>query len=91
MAATFTNTRIVIRNFAFRKLNSRYSTYKILARLEQHNLVECRYNLASRFWVWQLTEYGFTAIKEFRNPCVISGIDEAAGRVARAFRFHHFP
>jgi hypothetical protein len=44
---------------------SEYSTYKILDRLERNHMLECRYNMAERFHVWQLTEYGFESIRQY--------------------------
>jgi hypothetical protein len=47
---------------AINRPGSPYSTYKILERLEKNCLIECRFELAERFYVWQLTESGFHAI-----------------------------
>jgi DNA-binding PadR family transcriptional regulator len=44
---------------------SPYSAYKTLERLEQNHFVECRFEFAERFYVWQLTERGFHAIKGY--------------------------
>jgi predicted transcriptional regulator len=42
---------------------SAYSTYKTLDKLEKNRFVECRFEFSERFYVWQLTERGFHAIK----------------------------
>ncbi len=42
-----------------------YTTYKTLARLEQNGFIESRFEFAERFYVWQLTERGFHAIKSY--------------------------
>jgi len=44
---------------------SAYSTYKTLERLERNDFLECRFHLTERFYVWQLTEFGFNSIKEY--------------------------
>src|SRR6516225_4208298 len=43
--------------------DSPYSTYKVLEKLESHNIVECRFDLWDEFHVWQLTEFGFSNLK----------------------------
>jgi hypothetical protein len=42
-----------------------YSTYKVLAKLEAHELIECRFDLWEQFHVWQLTEKGFYEVKNY--------------------------
>ena len=44
---------------AVNRTQSPYSTYKILEKLEKNRFVECRFEFAERFYVWQLTEFGF--------------------------------
>jgi hypothetical protein len=44
---------------------SAYSTYKTLERLEKNRFLECRFEFAERFYVWQLTERGFLAIRAY--------------------------
>lgn len=42
---------------------SPYSTFKVLEKLESHHFIECRFDFAGRFYVWQLTEKGFESVK----------------------------
>lgn len=84
---------------AINRLRSPYSTYKILDRLERSQLVECRYNLGGRFYVWQLTESGFHAIKEFLGELKEDGYlseNYRHDRLVQAFQLgewatHQFP
>jgi hypothetical protein len=50
---------------AINRTASAYSTYKTLEKLEKNSFVECRFEFAERFYVWQLTERGFHAIKGY--------------------------
>lgn len=48
---------------ASNRSKSPYSTYKRLEKLERNGFIEARFNPCERFYVWQLTEMGFEAIK----------------------------
>lgn len=50
---------------AINRPGSIYSTFKVLERLEKNSFIESRFEYAERFYVWQLTEQGFLAIKNY--------------------------
>ena len=69
---------------------SPYSTYKILDRLERNHLVECRFNMGERFYVWQLTELGFREIKQYLGELKEDGFlseNHRHDRFVQAFQF----
>lgn len=84
---------------AINRSASAYSTYKILDRLERNHMVEARINLGEGFSVWQLTEYGFHAIKEYLGDLKEDGYlseNHRHDRLVQAFHLgewstHQFP
>lgn len=78
---------------------SPYSTYKIMERLATNHFVECRFEFAERFYVWQLTERGFQAIKNYLGNLKEEGFlseNHRHDRLVQAFQLgewatHQFP
>ena len=84
---------------AINQTSSPYSTYKILDRLEKNCFLECRFELTERFYVWQLTELGFHAIKAHLGDLKEDGYlseNHRHDRLVQAFQLgewstHQFP
>lgn len=84
---------------AINRTASPYATYKILDRLERNHMVESRFNLSERFHVWQLTEFGFYAIRELLGELKEDGYlseNHRHDRYVQAFHLgewstHQFP
>ncbi len=49
---------------AINKISSKYSTYKILDKLERSGFIGSYFDYEERFYVWQLTSKGFTVIRK---------------------------
>ena len=49
---------------AINKISSKYSTYKILDKLERSGFVGSYFDYEERFYVWQLTSKGFSVVRK---------------------------
>lgn len=43
--------------------DSPYTTYKVLDKLERNRFLDCHYDHYNQFYVWQLSELGFSSLK----------------------------
>jgi hypothetical protein len=84
---------------AVNRTASPYSTYKTLEKLEKNKFVESRFEFAERFYVWQLTEWGFRTIKNYLGELKEDGFlseNHRHDRFVQAFHLgewatHQFP
>jgi hypothetical protein len=84
---------------AVNRTASAYSTFKTLEKLEKNKFIESRFEIGERFYVWQLTEFGFRSIKNYLGELKEDGFlseNHRHDRFAQAFHLgewatHQFP